>query len=81
MLGMKRRLALFVMSATAVATLAIASPAHALLWISMGPYPTQAACEADRFEFSNTYVVQQCLYRDLTGTQNDGWHFKYAPEF
>ncbi|WP_166380397.1 hypothetical protein [Catellatospora methionotrophica] len=78
---MKTRLAVMVASATAVAALAIGSPAQALIWIWMGPYPSKAACDVERVEFSGTYITQQCVYRDLTGTFNDGWYFKYAPEF
>ncbi|SCF49674.1 hypothetical protein GA0070216_1371 [Micromonospora matsumotoense] len=78
---MKKRLALTVAAITAVATLTLGSPAYALLWIWVGPYPAKAACDVERAEFANTYITQQCLYRDLTGTLNDGWYFKYAPEF
>lgn len=68
-------------AASAAAVVGLVSPALALLWISMGAYPSYAVCDAERADFANTYHTQSCQYRDLSGTVHDGWYFKYAPEF
>jgi hypothetical protein len=78
---MVKRLVITSTVATVAAVAGIVTPAFALLWIWMGPYSTQATRNTERAEFANTYITQSCQYRDLTGTLNDGWYFKYAPEF
>jgi hypothetical protein len=78
---MIKRLAAASAVVTTAVVVGLVTPAFALLWIWIGPHATFEACDAERIEFSNTYITQACQYRDLTGTLNDGWYFRYRAEF
>ncbi len=79
--AMIKRLVITSTVVTTAVVVGLVTPALALLWIWMGPYATYESCNAERIDFANTYITQACQYRDLSGTLNDGWYFKYAPEF
>ncbi|WP_416902426.1 hypothetical protein [Micromonospora echinospora] len=44
-----------------------------------GPHGSHAECLVVRQEFHAIgWLVGHCTYRDLSGTADDGWYFKYA---
>ena len=74
-----RRAALVAAGFSAMAVLAAPAPAQATEFYWHGPLQTYEICEAIALDYSqNGAAVTGCQYRDLYGTNYDGWYFRHT---